>query len=59
MAKKKCDKLELKVGDRVSYDYHEGTVVSVGCDYCSTIVVEDKDGKRFTPATPGRIIKLS
>ena len=49
----------LSIGDRVNYGYHEGTVKSIGCDKCSTLVIVDDEGKEFTPGTPGLVVKVS
>lgn len=48
----------LSIGDRVAYGYHEGTVTSLGCSHCSTIVITDDSGTSFTPGTPGLVTKV-
>ena len=49
----------LSIGDRVVYGYHEGTVTSLGCPHCSTIVITDDSGKSFTPGTPELVKKVT
>ena len=49
----------IKPGDKVLCDRKPATVESVGCEFCRTLVLVDGEGRRFVPATPGKVTKVT